>query len=109
MEETSSSQKKQTMDNNNVLEQKVTLKVWDAKVIVNFVIAGIFILIGFYKIYAYSYEEYGENNVNAYVGGDAYNYIINANYATAYFVLALVFTIIGSTLLICNVIQKKES
>lgn len=26
--------------------------------------------------------------VNTYVGGDAYNYIINANYATGYFVLS---------------------
>ncbi|MEK4749898.1 MULTISPECIES: hypothetical protein [Bacillaceae] len=109
MEETSLSQEKQTLDNNNVLEQKATSKVWDAKVILNFVITGIFIIIGFYKIFAYSYEEYGDNNVNAYVGGDAYNYIINANYATAYFVLALIFTIIGCTLLICNIIQRKGS
>lgn len=35
--------------------------------------------------------------VNAYVGGDAYNYIINANYAIGYFVLAgvLILSAIG--------------
>lgn len=44
---------------------------------------------GFYKLFAYENgESYPYDMVNAYVGGDAYNYIINANYATAYFVLA---------------------
>lgn len=33
--------------------------------------------------------------INAYVGGDAYNYIINANYATAFFVLGIFFVIVG--------------
>ena len=36
----------------------------------------------------YSYE-------NAYVGGDAYNYIINGTHATAFFVLAIGFLISG--------------
>ena len=31
----------------------------------------------------------------AYVGGDAYNYIINGNYATAFFVLTLTFAMLG--------------
>lgn len=44
---------------------------------------------GFDKLTRYVNNEYAvSKNVNAYVGGDAYNYIINANYATAYFVLA---------------------
>lgn len=60
-------------------------------------------------MFIYSYEENGGAKINAYVGGDAYKYIINANYATAYFVLALIFTIIGCTLLICNVLQKGGS
>ena len=34
-------------------------------------------------------------NKNAYVGGDAYNYIINGTYAAAYFVLAAGFLISG--------------
>ncbi len=37
---------------------------------------------------------------NAYVGGDAYNYIINAGYATAYFVLAGAYGIIATLLLV---------
>ena len=43
---------------------------------------GIFLIIGFYKMLIY------DDYTNAYVGGDAYNYIINGTYATAYFVLA---------------------
>jgi hypothetical protein len=39
---------------------------------------------------------------NAYVGGDAYNYIINANYFTGFMVMALILVIIGSAFLICN-------
>lgn len=34
-------------------------------------------------------------STNAYVGGDAYNYIINGTYATAYYVLASGFFISG--------------
>ena len=48
--------------------------------IVIFIIASvIFGLIGFGKMHSRE----------AYVGGDAYNFIINANHATAYFVLSM--------------------
>lgn len=43
---------------------------------------------GFYKMFAYENSEYSfATKTNVYVGGDAYNYIINGTYATAYFVL----------------------
>ena len=32
---------------------------------------------------------------NAYVGGDAYNYIINGTYSTAFFVLTAMFALMG--------------
>lgn len=50
-----------------------------------------FTFLGFYKIFAYNNPEYASTynkSKNAYVQGDAYNYIINGTYATAYFVLA---------------------
>lgn len=52
-------------------------------------IAGlVFIGIGFDKKNNYVNSEYSfVDNVNVYVGGDAYNYIINANYFTGYIVL----------------------
>lgn len=54
---------------------------------------------GFYKMLVYSEGEVLFNPyryiepVNYYVGADAYNLIINAGYATAYFTLAAVFMI----------------
>jgi len=43
----------------------------------------------------YSSESHPSLNQNVIVGGDAYNYIINANYATGFFVLALISTMSG--------------
>ena len=61
------------------------------------IIASIF----FYKAYDvkhnYQNTEYSSINENAYVGGDAYNYIINGTYFTAY-------SVIGSTGILCAVI-----
>lgn len=67
-------------------------------------LALIFLIMGMYKMYAYEnpssddeYELFSEDYeaVNAYVGGDAYNYIINAGLATANIAIAILFTIIG--------------
>ena len=57
------------------------------------------------------YKNFGSDlsslNVNAYVGGDGYNYIINGTYATTFCVLAAALAIIGSTCFIVNAINKK--
>ena len=44
----------------------------------------------------YRSSEYHSLSVNAYVGGDAYNYIINGNYATGFFVLSMGLFISGT-------------
>ncbi len=65
--------------------------------------------LGFYKMWVYDNgDHYPYETHNAYVGGDAYNLIINANYATAFFVLALIFAVAGSTCFIINAIQLKQ-
>lgn len=46
------------------------------------------LFMGFNKMFSYNSGELFSTPVNAYVGGDAYNFIINANYATGYFVLS---------------------
>ena len=66
------------------------------------------LFIGFYKLFAYKNNEYSLSNINAYVGGDAYNYIINAGYACSYFILFLSLFVLGSALLICNEIVKSR-
>lgn len=85
-----------------VEKEKTDVKLWDGNIIGSFVISGVFIIFGFYKMFAYKNDEMNHEYVNVYVGGDAYNYIINANFAAAFFILALIFTVIGCTLLICN-------
>jgi hypothetical protein len=67
----------------------------------SYIVATIFIGLGFYKMLVYSNSDtYPYKSVNAYVGGDAYNYIINSNYAGAFFTLALIFVLLGSTIAI---------
>ncbi|WP_226681955.1 hypothetical protein [Sutcliffiella horikoshii] len=82
--------------------------VYDWKVLTNFGVSFFFLIIGMHKLYVYKNEEYGEENLNAYVGGDAYNFIINTGYATAYFVLALIFVVIACTFLICNHLKTSK-
>ena len=71
--------------------------------------AGIFLLllsvlcicIGFYKMFVYENGEYSwSSHKNVYVGGDAYNFIINGTYATAFFVLGIGGMISGMLCLI---------
>ena len=51
------------------------------------IVAFVSLCMGLFKLFVYnSPEGYGEA-INAYVGGDAYNYQINMSMATAYFVL----------------------
>lgn len=74
---------------------------------VSYFISLIFIGMGFHKMYAYKNPTSKIlKSVNAYVGGDAYNYIINANYATAFFILAIFCAIIGMTFVISAILYK---
>lgn len=62
-----------------------------------FIIGAILIYKGFDKKNNYHYSEsIIETNTNAYVGGDAYNYIINSNYFTGYIVLGSTMLLIGT-------------
>ena len=58
----------------------------------------------------YNSDKYPDLNKNAYVGGDAYNYIINGNYATGFFVLGsgcvLTATVLFGTGLILDEMQN---
>lgn len=76
---------------------------------VSYFISFLLILYGFYKMLVYrNSESYYSESVNAYVGGDAYNYIINANYATGYFTLAIFFAIIGMTFILSYFLVKDK-
>lgn len=51
------------------------------------------------KMTNYYNSDYPSLNVNAYVGGDAYNYIINGTYSTGFYVLCAGFMIAGTVFL----------
>lgn len=57
----------------------------------------------------YNSENYPSLNVNAYVGGDAYNYIINGTYATAFFVLTAMFILSAIGLLIVHYVSREKN
>lgn len=57
----------------------------------------------------YNSENYPNLNENAYVGGDAYNYIINGNYATAFFVLTAMFVLAAIGLMILHYVSQEKT
>ena len=93
-EQTNNNEKNSTQNENS---KKINLISWFIPIsIFCFIIAGIF----FYKGYDaknnyHNSEYYTSLNKNAYVGGDAYNYIINGTYFTGYSVIASAFLLSG--------------
>ena len=76
--------------------QQNKLKTW----IVIFIIASVlFFMIGFSKI----------NSDKMYVGGDAYNFIINANQAIAYLIISMFFGLVSTGLGIIKAINKNNA
>lgn len=93
--------------------QSVGMDVFSTSSIIFFyVLSTISTVIGFYKLWVYESPEdsvYGSSvGVNAVVGGDAYNFMINATTAVAYFVVALIFVVIASALLITKSIRDNK-
>lgn len=54
-----------------------------------------------------SLESLTTESVNAYVGGDAYNFIINGTYTTAFFTLAVGFIVSGTLFIVAHIVLKK--
>lgn len=65
-----------------------------------------FFFFGMYHKNSYYNDENGQKNVNAYVGGDAYNFIINSNYFSGYMSLSGAFLI--SSVLVFISIKKRD-
>ena len=73
-----------------------------------FILGSFCIFKGFDKKENYDNPEYSwQDSTNAYVGGDAYNYIINSNYFTGYNVLGIGSYIVTVLSLIGTEILKK--
>lgn len=63
--------------------------------VVFFCFSAIMLVNGINKMTVYNNSDYEDINENAYVGGDAYNYIINGTYSTSFFALSSGFFIGG--------------
>lgn len=62
-----------------------------------YVLSGVMLYKGYHKMTKYENPDSAwRESVNAYVGGDAYNYIINSGYATGFFVLSMGFLASGT-------------
>lgn len=84
------------------------VSTWIWLAVVSFITSVFFGYKGWFHLTQYdSGDYYPYKMVNAYVGGDAYNYIINGTYATSYFVLCMLFVMLGIGLLILNYVSKR--
>ncbi len=64
---------------------------------------------GLYQMFAYKNTTSAyEDNVNAYVGGDAYNYMINSGRAMVWVILALICAVIATGSLIIGAIDSRR-
>lgn len=84
------------------------VKGWIAAAVCSFLLSIVMIGMGIYKYLVYSNPEYG-NKTNVYVGGDAYNYIINSNYTTGFYVLATMFALVGIGCIIIYYLTKIDN
>lgn len=86
------------------------MKKWLMAISISLILMSAFFMYkGFDYKNQYKNSEYSILNKNAYVGGDAYNYIINGTYFTGYMALAGSFMISGLLCFIgANVIKEKE-
>lgn len=81
--------------------------LWKVLSSISFIISAIVLGLGLDKIFNYDNgESFPHEYHNAYVGGDAYNYIINGNYATGFFVLATMFALLGIGFIVLYYLSK---
>lgn len=86
-----------------------TWTFWNITSIISFICACYTFYKGYDKLTNYYNSDYHPyKNINAYVGGDAYNYIINGNYATAYFVLTNLFVLLGVGFVIVHYVSQNR-
>lgn len=75
---------------------------WNVTAVCCLVAAAVFFCMGLYKMCFYDQR----HMVNAYVGGDAYNYIINASYVTACWVLSGALMVCAACCKIIDTLKK---
>lgn len=95
------------------MQKKKVISITRGLCIVFVVMGIIFFYLGFDKKNNYNNPDseytYGSDYVNSYVGGDAYNYIINGTYFTAYAVMGTGSMIIASIFGITGMVLSIKS
>jgi len=92
-----------------IIDKKYQSNTYKIMSTISFIIAAIFFWIGFDKMYNYSNPDSAFlARRNAYVGGDAYNYIINGTYATAFFVLGIGLMLMGCLCILIHVHSRSQ-
>ena len=82
---------------------------WRILSVVSFILSGIMLYKVYDKMTRYYNPEYSwRSSVNAYVGADAYNYIINGTYATSFFILATMFALMGIGFIIILYLENER-
>ena len=95
-------------EQNTQKTEKTKWSVWGHLAIVSLCCGAFTFYKGLDKMFRYdSGDSYPHKYVNAYVGGDAYNYIINGTYATAFFVLTAMFVLAAIGLVVVHYVSKK--
>lgn len=86
------------------------VKAWIVISICFYILSAIMLFKGYDKMTNYYNSDIiFSRNQNAYVGGDAYNYIINGTYATGFFVLSMGFLLSGIICSATTVILKNTA
>lgn len=87
------------MEKGDFMSRKTAATILICISVVCIILGLVFLGVGFNKITAYRSPDYGAG-INAYVGGDAYNYIINGTYFTGYAVIGMGCFIISAITLL---------
>lgn len=95
---------KEKIDRKRNITLKPIKNVLVMMTIICFLVSGIFFSKGFNVKNHYYNSDYTSLNKNAYVGGDAYNYIINGTYFTGYVVIASA-SLLSGVILLTNVVK----
>ena len=96
-------------NNSETATVKKKYSIWSILSVISLVCACITFFKGIDKMVNYDNGDYYPYElVNAYVGGDAYNYIINGTYSTAFFVLTTMFVLASIGLMILHYVSKKN-
>lgn len=93
------------MENSN---NRKKVSGWSFLSVVSFLCSIFTLCKGIDKMTNYYNSDYSSFSKNAYVGGDAYNYIINGNYATAFFVLTTMFVLAAIGLMILHYVSREK-